>query len=85
MLIPHADDDDAAAVAGRVVTRIGALGCTAASVGLATWRPDANIDGWLRRADEAMYRAKRRGGNRYRLSYGHPTPPRAASADVAAI
>jgi two-component system, cell cycle response regulator len=65
--------------AARVAERVRAAfesreidGCTL-SLGIAELGPDGDIEGLLRAADEAMYRAKRAGGNRvYEISGSRP-------------
>lgn len=73
-----AGEADAAGIAQRIIESIGApfdLGEHQASIGVSigiTLYPsdDDDVDGLLRHADAAMYRAKQRGGNAFEI---HPT------------
>lgn len=82
MLLAHTDLEQAAIVAERcrqVVADIdfvfdGAPHRVTASIGVAsTAREDLTTDGLLRRADEALYRAKADGRNCVRFAGGEPT------------
>jgi diguanylate cyclase (GGDEF)-like protein len=44
------------------------------SIGIACAEPGASLDGSIRRADSAMYEAKRAGGMRYKLAPAEPVP-----------
>jgi diguanylate cyclase (GGDEF)-like protein len=61
-LVVDVDDEGALAVADRIRAAVEDSGVTV-SVGVAARRPEETLDALLRRADMAMYRAKRRGGN----------------------
>jgi len=67
LLLPETNMEDAEAVASRILVGVerGPAGSTV-SLGLAAWRPtDDDTDALLRRADEALFDAKRSGRNRY--------------------
>jgi diguanylate cyclase (GGDEF)-like protein len=79
VLLPHTDDDGAAALAERLRDRIcravlvtdgRQLSCTI-SIGIGLRTPDVvSFDNMLRKADEALYRAKADGRNRVVLATG---------------
>lgn len=72
LILPYTDDDQAMTVAQRILEqyRLASFGTTSLSIGLAlfhhqpqhTWGEE--IEHLLLRADQAMYRSKRDGGNR---------------------
>jgi two-component system, cell cycle response regulator len=75
-LLLEARLDEAVALAERLRQSVGALVIEAAgetiavtcSIGAAEWRPDESIDALLRRADLALYEAKRAGRDRVVLA-----------------
>jgi len=84
VVMPDTSGGDALFIAERVLDEIRnlslpettgpATGNLSVSAGIAEWSADKqDVDGLLRAADEAMYRAKRRGGNRVHMS--PPTQP----------
>lgn len=65
ILLPEADQQEAASVAARISQKIGAIPldgrAISASIGVAQWRPGlAEPDDFLAAVDEALYRAKHR-------------------------
>lgn len=80
ILLPETGLDAACEVASRILTHVaetaietatGALHCTT-SIGVTCLVPeDESIDNLLSRADEALYRAKNGGRNRYEKVKGH--------------
>ena len=74
VVLDRATDDEAAATAGRLLEIVGvpleAPGVSirlSASVGVTMAGDRARVDGWLRDADVAMYRAKDAGGGRVQV------------------
>ena len=75
LLLPHADLDQAAMFGERVRTAVGAVPIQAAglplavtvSIGVAVHRFGEPIEALLKRADQAMYRAKGKGRNRVEI------------------
>ena len=71
VLLPHTSSGDAKDVADRIRLAIEGLRVDAdeslvsvsASCGVATYLPGEDVDHWLARADEALYRAKDHGRN----------------------
>ena len=71
VLLPHTGSSDAKDVADRIRLAIEGLRVDAgeslvsvsASCGVATYLPGEDVDHWLARADEALYRAKDQGRN----------------------
>ncbi len=71
ILLPHTPEQDARDVAERVRKAIEAIRGVAgeqklkitSSCGVATFLPTETTEGWLARADEALYRAKHQGRN----------------------
>ncbi len=64
VILPNATEEQAQKVAERVARGFENLGFTTVSVGLVVYRPEYSLDNFVRLADEAMYMAKRAGGNR---------------------
>lgn len=63
LLFPDTDQKAAVRTAERVLTSIAETGVTA-SIGVAEVRSGDTVDGWVRRADIALYTAKNEGRNR---------------------
>lgn len=73
VMLPNTGADAAVALANRIRRRIEtqvftAAGRVTASFGVAEFVALESWQGWLRRSDEALYRAKERGRNRVELS-----------------
>lgn len=66
-LLPHAEAAQAVAAAERLRLAFTATGATV-SIGVASLRPGEDLEDLLRRADAALYDAKRAGRNRTHLS-----------------
>jgi diguanylate cyclase (GGDEF)-like protein len=72
VLLPGADEAEALVAAGRVQERIRAASVApqgqpltiTATFGAATWRGEPDIEGVVKRADEALYRGKEAGRDR---------------------
>lgn len=64
LFVAEADEELAEEIARRITS---ALGEPSASVGIAMAEDGESLEGLLRRADEAMYEAKRAGGGRWRI------------------
>ena len=64
VLLPGGTGSRACAVAEDVRRAVAAAGDVTASLGLAACRPGDSVDSWLRRADDALYRAKDGGRDR---------------------
>lgn len=60
-------------------TPFGTAGTVTVSLGVAEWHPGEDIDGWLARADAAMYMAKEAGRNVVARDGARPAPGCAAS------
>ncbi|HET98684.1 MAG TPA: diguanylate cyclase [Desulfurivibrio alkaliphilus] len=81
IILPYASDEQARAVCRRILEqyRLNPFGETTLSIGLARFvgSPQNNleedIDNFVRRADEAMYRAKKTGGDRICFDDSLPT------------
>ena len=83
VLLPQAGTEDSTAIARRLVEAIRGAGRPAitASLGVAVWAgPDDGVEELLRRADSAMYGAKRAGRDGFRVDTlavaGGAAPPR---------
>lgn len=73
VLAPHLSEADAAQLADRLRLLISAYNFriddpVTVSIGIAEFHPEDNLDSWLRRADDALYKAKELGRNRVELS-----------------
>ncbi|MCG5527993.1 MULTISPECIES: sensor domain-containing diguanylate cyclase [Halorhodospira] len=68
VVLPQTDESGAIDVAERIRERVATLqpgpGHVTVSIGIATYRPPEATGAWLRRADLALYEAKRTGRNR---------------------
>ncbi len=67
VLLPHATSAEAAVVAERMRVAI-AEGAMTISIGIAEFRDGDTLDGLIHRADEALYRAKNEGRNRFAIA-----------------
>jgi diguanylate cyclase (GGDEF)-like protein len=75
-LLPDTDAEQAAVVADRLVRTVRFIGeklnpvrPVTVSVGIAVAQPDDDVATWLNSADDAAYRAKSAGGDRYALAH----------------
>lgn len=78
LLCPETDESGAVSLAEQLrasieAARFPALKRVTASFGVAAWRPADDGEALLRRADEALYRAKAKGRNR--VEAGEESPP----------
>lgn len=80
-LLPHAEAAQAVAAAERLRLAFAATGATGAtvSIGVASLRPGEDLEDLLRRADAALYDAKRAGRDRTHLSEEVAAAPAAAA------
>jgi diguanylate cyclase (GGDEF)-like protein len=76
VLMPHADRDAGRLAAERLRAAVATTSCVAAplsiSIGIADWRRGETLDDLLRRADQALYRAKEQGRNRVEIALPAP-------------
>lgn len=79
-LLPHAEAAQAVAAAERLRLAFTATGATV-SIGVASLRPGEDLEDLLRRADAALYDAKRAGRDRTHLSEEVAAAPAAAAPD----
>lgn len=77
-LLPHAEAAQAVAAAERLRLAFAATGATV-SIGVASLRPGEDLEDLLRRADAALYDAKRAGRDRTHLSEEVAAAPAAAA------
>ena len=77
-LLPHAEAAQAVAAAERLRLAFTATGATV-SIGVASLRPGEDLEDLLRRADAALYDAKRAGRDRTHLSEEVAAAPAAAA------
>lgn len=77
-LLPHAEAAQAVAAAERLRLAFAATGATV-SIGVASLRPGEDLEDLLRRADAALYDAKRAGHDRTHLSEEVAAAPAAAA------
>lgn len=77
-LLPHAEAAQAVAAAERLRLAFSATGATV-SIGVASLRPGEDLEDLLRRADAALYDAKRAGRDRTHLSEEVAAAPAAAA------
>ena len=77
-LLPHAEAAQAVAAAERLRLAFAATGATV-SIGVASQRPGEDLEDLLRRADAALYDAKRAGRDRTHLSEEVAAAPAAAA------
>lgn len=68
VLLPHAASAEAAVVAERMREAMSAGDVMTISIGIAEFRGGDTLDGLIHRADEALYRAKNEGRNRFAIA-----------------
>ena len=68
VLLPHATSADAAVVAARMLAAMSSEESMTISIGIAEFRAGETLDGLIHRADEALYRAKKDGRNRFAIA-----------------
>jgi diguanylate cyclase (GGDEF)-like protein len=68
VLLPHATTAEAAVVAERMRAALAAESAMTISIGIADFRDGDTLDGLIHRADEALYRAKHEGRNRFAIA-----------------
>ena len=68
VLLPHTTSSDAAVLAERMREAMAAEQSMTISIGIAEFRDGETLDGLIHRADEALYRAKKDGRNRFAIA-----------------